>query len=95
MITRPYPPNNNDSGPWIVTCSDLRRYTYRAIACVARSPKRVLFIPTKRRPSHQLKDYVLLGSVKPSIATIHGAIRLFQDGHGRRIRLASLPRLTR
>jgi hypothetical protein len=97
MIPRstPYPPGYDPAAPWLITRSDLQRYTYRAIEAVATAPHRIIFIPMKSLRVHNLRHWVMLCSVRASDANLWRAVTAFRQQRVARIRLADLPALRR
>ena len=91
--------------PWIISCSDLRRYTYRAFAALRRNRKRVLFVYFRQDQKQSSSDaqewldlydirsgynFVAIFSIKASAKDLLAAGRLMNSGKGRRVAMARM-----
>ncbi len=91
-ITRSaYPPGGAGMAlVWMISRSDLQRYTYRAVKAVSTLSRRVISIPVRKLRSAHLEDWVLLCNITATRGTLDHALKAFRGGRAIRVRLGNL-----
>lgn len=80
--------------PWIVSLTDFRRNTYRAIRVVAGTPSRVLCFYVRRIKRNDCCGWVILYSTRISRAQLRNSLRRFMTNDARTVSLSDLPPLS-
>ena len=78
--------------PWAVNLSDMRRYTYRAMAAVRRNPALMIFVGY-RDQGDAAQNWVCLFSYKATTAQRTAAVIAFDAGQFMSVDLSRLPPL--